>query len=41
MDISMKQIHRHREKTGEGLGVWDYQMQTMICTMDGHQVATV
>ena len=49
MNLSMKQkqTHRHREQTcgcqrGEGwgrdgLGVWDQQMQTIICRMDKQQ----
>ena len=37
MNLTMKQTHRHREQTRscqelrgrDGLGVWDYQMQTI------------
>ena len=45
--ISIKQTHRYREQThgcwGEGmdgLGVWDYQVQTSIYTMDKQQGPT-
>ena len=50
MNLSMKQkqTHRHREQTGGckggvggGLGVWDYQMQTIIYRMDEQQGPTV
>ena len=40
MNLSMKQTHRHREQTcgcqeggkvgRDGLGVWDWQMQTVV-----------
>ena len=46
--ISIKQTHRYREQTHgcwgdgmDGLGVWDYQVQTSIYTMDKQQGPTV
>ena len=53
MNIStkQKQTHRHREQTcdcqggegvrREGLGIWDYQMKTIIYRMDKQQGPTI
>ena len=52
LSVKQKQTHRHREETcgcqgggmetgRDGVGVWGYQMQTIIYGMDKQQGPTV